>query len=328
MSRLVKYSIIIPVKEINHYIRETVPHILSLDSPSWELIIIPNEFCENEWGCEKIHILPSGRVGPAAKRDLGATASNGEFLVFLDDDSFPSKNYLSIANNYLDDEGVVALGGPGITPENDSFWQKVSGAVFVSRFSGGAPERYLSIGVERQVYDWPSVNMIVKKSDFIGIGGFSTQYWPGEDTKLCLDLLKKTHKKILYIPQLVVWHHRRSGLKRHLVQIGAYGLHRGFFFKKYPETSRKVLYLAPSLFVIYLIASLVGYLFTTIEPQLIFLPLYVYLLVLALALLDIWKKINIRVGLAALPYIFFTHFYYGVKFLQGLFSKDLRSKYR
>jgi len=324
----IKYSIIIPVKEINDYIRETVPHILKLDFPAWELIILPNEFCENEWLCDKIRILPSGRVGPAAKRDLGAMESKGEILVFLDDDSFPSSNYLSVANDYLDDEEVVALGGPGITPQNDSFWQKVSGAVFVSRFSGGAPERYLSIGVEKQVYDWPSVNLIVKKSDFIRIGGFNTEYWPGEDTKLCLDLLKNTHKKILYIPQLVVWHHRRSGLKRHLAQIGAYGLHRGFFFKKYPETSRKLLYLTPSLLAIYLMASLAGYLLTTNWPQLLFLPLYMYLLVLALAFLDIWKKINIRVGFAALPYVLLTHIYYGVKFLQGIFTKELRSRFR
>ena len=74
------------------------------------------------------------------------------------------------------------------SPPHDDFWQKVSGAVFLSRFSGGAPERYLSVGPVKEVEDWPSVNMMVRKADFLAIGGFDSPYWPGEDTKLCLDL--------------------------------------------------------------------------------------------------------------------------------------------
>ena len=64
---MVKYSIIIPVKAINDYVRETVPYIQCLDSNEWELIILPNELDRDEWVDSRVSIIPSGRVGPAKK---------------------------------------------------------------------------------------------------------------------------------------------------------------------------------------------------------------------------------------------------------------------
>ena len=243
---MLKFSIIIPVKAINDYVRETVPYILNLRRADWELIILPNDTDLDEWHDPRINIIPSGQVGPAAKRDMGARFANGDILVFLDDDSYPEPNLLDVAEHYFADDSVVALGGPAITPPNDSFWQRVSGAAFLSKFSGGAPERYVPFGEVREIQDWPSVNLMVRKIEFLVIGGFNSPYWPGEDTKLCLELIQKTGKKILYIPELVVWHHRREGLIPHLKQVGAYGLHRGFFAKEYPETSLKRLFVAIS----------------------------------------------------------------------------------
>jgi len=136
------YTIIIPVKTINDYVRETVNYIQKLTKHEWELLIIPNDIETNEWQDDKrIKVIQSGDVGPADKRDLGAKQAVGEILVFLDDDSYPEANLLEVATKYFTDSDVIALGGPGVTPPSDSFWQRVSGAVFLSRFTGGAPER-------------------------------------------------------------------------------------------------------------------------------------------------------------------------------------------
>ena len=258
VRQAVKFSIIIPFKAVNAYVRETVPYVLKLNNADWELILVPNEDMKSEWPDPRISVRASGRVGPGAKRDMAAKVARGDVLVFLDDDSYPRADLLDVAARHFCDPGVVALGGPGITPPEDCFWQRVSGAVFLSKLSGGAPERYVPVGGVREIQDWRSVNLMVRKADFLAIGGFDSAYWPGEDTKLCLDLVKKTGRKILYIPDLVVWHHRRAGLMGHLKQIGAYGLHRGFFVKEYPETSRKPAYFIPSgsgLFLIYLLFS-------------------------------------------------------------------------
>src|SRR3989344_2171551 len=296
-----KFSIIIPVKAINGYVRETVPYIQRLSSPNWELFILPNEDCPNEWPRDtRISIAPSGRVGPADKRDMGAKLVTGDILVFLDDDSYPEPNLLDVAAKHFSDPEVIAIGGPGITPPHDSFWQRVSGTVFLSKLSGGAPERYVPVGDVREVQDWPSVNLMVRKAEFLAIGGFDTDYWPGEDTRLCLELIKKTRRKILYIPELIVWHHRRAGLLGHLKQIGAYGLHRGFFVKKYPETSRKPVYFVPSCFALFMVLSLFVSFLPAPLKTLIALGWGVYGLAMAKVLCDFLEHEKLSVSLCAL----------------------------
>ena len=324
------FSIIIPVKAINDYVRETVEHILGLGDPDWELMIIPNDPTVSEWSDPRIRLLASGRVGPGAKRDMAAKVAQGDFLVFLDDDSYPKKDLLTVARRWLNDSNVAALGGPAITPPEDGFLQQVSGAVFLSRFSGGSPERYIPVGDVREVQDWPSVNLMVRRSDFLSIGGFNTLFWPGEDTKLCLQLVK-SGKKILYVPEMVVWHHRRPGFFAHLKQVGAYGLHRGFFVKRFPETSRKPAYFAPSAFLLFFLFTVV-FLFVG-GPRGVAIVLgagwSVYALALARAFWDIRHQSGIPVALTALGYIVGTHLVYGAQFLRGLvLTKNLVSRLR
>jgi GT2 family glycosyltransferase len=259
---------------------------------------------------------------------MGANLAQGDIHVFLDDDSYPSHNLLSVASHFFSNPEIVAIGGPATTPTSDTFWQKVSGAVFLSKFSGGNPERYIPIGIIKEVEDWPSVNFMVRKDAFIDIGGFNSPYWPGEDTKLCLDLIERTGKKILYVPSLMVWHHRREGLIAHLRQIGAYGLHRGYFAKVHPRTSRKITYLIPSIFTIFLLLSI----FIGIYPQIIrdvfLIGWVIYSLALIKAYFDIRRYESCAVALVSLPYIVATHFWYGIRFIEGVFTGKLVSQLR
>jgi len=325
---LVKFSIIIPVKAINDYVRETVPHIQAIKRSDWELIILPNEEDSDEWSDSRVRIIASGRVGPAKKRDIGAKFAAGDILVFLDDDSYPDPDFLDIAERHFADNRVVAVGGPAITPPQDSFWQRVSGAVFLSRFSGGAPERYIPIGAARSVVDWPSVNLMIRRKEFLSAGGFDSDYWPGEDTELCLKLVSGTGKKILYVPDIIVWHHRRAGLVAHLRQIGGYGLHRGYFVKRYPATSRKPLYFLPSAFVVFVIVTLTAAAFTVNIWPLLWAGWCLYGIALSKAWFDIRRYESISVSTVAIFYSVLTHFWYGVRFIQGVATPRLISRLR
>ena len=329
MGAVPRFSIIIPVKEINDYVRETVPYIQSLDLDNWELIIVPNGPDQNEWELDqRISLNSSGRVGPADKRDKAAQIAKGEILVFLDDDSYPRSDLLSVATKYFADETVSAIGGPAITPDSDSYWQKVSGAVFMSRLTGGNPERYTPIGLAKEVDDWPSVNFMVRKSHFLEVGGFDSPYWPGEDTHLCLKLVQKT-KKIVYAPELIVWHHRRSGLLRHMKQVGAYGLHRGYFARRLPETSFKAKYFAPSAILCLITASIFSKLLPELLRNSIFMGIIIYLIGLIVGSISVARLTTIRIALGAIPFIALTHLSYGFRFLQGyLKTGSLVSKLR
>jgi GT2 family glycosyltransferase len=346
ITNQLKVDIIIPVKEINNYIYESIPEILKLDYENFGIIILPDTFdgdgrlmnLTQQTQHTNLKIIPTGSVGPAQKRDLALRYSNANIFAFLDDDAYPRRDWLKNAVKHFDDQDIAAVGGPAITHPDDSFYQRVSGAVFLSRISGGNPERYWPMGKIREVDDWPSVNLLVRRDIFEKVGGFNSSYWPGEDTKLCLDIVKMG-KKIMYDPDVVAWHHRREGLKRHLRQIGRYGLHRGFFAKKFPETSRRLKYFIPSIFVIFLITAILLYSYfcaikscvlLEIFDNLFFAGIAIYLISLGTAFYQInSKEKNLSISLVSLFYIFLTHVWYGIRFLQGfLFTKDLKSKLR
>jgi cellulose synthase/poly-beta-1,6-N-acetylglucosamine synthase-like glycosyltransferase len=324
----VTFSIIVPFGNLGTYLRETVRHVVQLRDPDWELILVPDEPAPAEWDDDRIRIVASGRVGPAAKRDLAARASQGEILVFIDDDSYPAADLLDAARPYFEDPSVAAVGGPALTPPEDAFWQRVSGTVFLSRLSGGAPERYVPIGPVRAVSDWPSVNFMIRRSDFLAIGGFDTSFWPGEDTKLCLELTR-AGRTILYVPELIVWHHRRSNLATHLKQVGAYGLHRGFFAKKYPETSRKPVYFLPSALVMFALLSFFAFALPGPARWVVVGGWALYSLSLLKALIDFLAHERLAIALCAVWYTVCTHIVYGIRFLQGLvFTRRLVSTLR
>lgn len=320
-----KVSIIIPVKEINDYIHESMGHILKLDWPSFEVLIFPDE-TDKVHTFPKTRIIASGKVGPAEKRDLALKYAKGQVLVFLDDDAYPRPDWLKkMIHNFRDGE-VGAVGGAAITPSSDGVLQKVSGAVFESYLGGGfTRNRYLPIGRHRECDDWPTVNLLVWKDVFEEAGGFNSQYWPGEDTKLCLDILNAGYK-IIYDPEGVVYHHRRSDLFKHFKQIGNYALHRGYFAKKYPKTSLKIGYFAPTAFVLYLVL-LIAALFiihNSLFTILFTMPLIAYVLGLIVDAIVIsirWK--NPLVGLITIPMILFTHIWYGIRFVWGLIVRKL-----
>jgi len=325
MAKSKKVSIIIPVIAINDYIRESVPEILKLDWPDFEIVIFTDK-PDDKHSWPKTRIIASGKVGPAEKRDLALKHAEGEILAFLDDDAYPRADWLKIAIKHFDNSKIGAVGGPAITPSDDGVLQKVSGAVFESYVGGaGARNRYLPIDKTRETDDWPTVNLLVRRDVFAEVGGFDNTYWPGEDTKLCLDFLNAGYK-IIYEPEAIVYHHRRSDLVKHFKQIGNYALHRGHFAKIYPETSRKFFYFVPTLFDLYLISFLVWPLFLNQYPFQMFygLPLFIYFLGLIIDGIIIsirWR--NPIVGLIAIPMVFLTHVWYGVRFIQGLVIKKL-----
>lgn len=329
----VKFSIIIPLMDINDYVKETCEKLKQMENRGYEVIIVANnrtaETPEQERQLDAT-IIGAGDISPAIKRDIGAKQAKGDYLAFIDDDAYPDPKWLSIAEQYLRDEDVAAIGGPQLTPPHDTFWQKVSGAMYMSPLSGRAIIRYWPGKKTEEIDDWPTVNFIVKKDVFEAVGGFDSQYWPGEDTKLCLDIVKQTKKKMLYIPSMIVYHHRRSGFRKHLKQTGNYGLHRGYFARIFPETSRKLatLYFMPTFFVLFLVA---GFILSFLHPlvKILYITgLAVYLAAIVFSTLSlVFKTKSAAISLMTIPFMISFHVWYGIRFMQGFFfTKKLHSK--
>lgn len=314
-----KISIIVPVKEINDYVREAVPHHMDLDYPNFELLIFPDEATEESFPYDNVFVIPSGKVGPAEKRDLALKYAKGDIFAFTDDDAWPRQDWLRNAMSVLEDDSVGAVGGPAVTAPNDSLLQQGSGKVYESFLcSGNYTYRYIP-GKKKEDDDLPSVNLIVKREVFEQINGFDSTFYPGEDTKLCMDIVN-TGKKLIYDPEVLVYHHRRYLFKGHLKQVTNYAKHRGYFVKKLPQTSMRLAYFIPSAFTLGVFGGPVVCAFI---PALWWVYYGVLLLYLCLAAWSLRSCRNVKLFYLSMIGIFLTHIGYGVNFIKGLLSRKL-----
>jgi len=314
-------SIIIPVVKINDYIRENVAACGRLDYPNYEVIVLPDAN-EEQADLPGARIVTTGPGGPSGKRDHGVAVSKGAILAFLDDDAYPSPCWLKAAVKEFEDPAVGAVGGPAVTPPQDSLRQKASGLVYQSWLVGGPYDFRYVPRPRRSLDDQPSVNLLVRRDVFEKAGGFQTKYWPGEDTVLCLRIVHEIKLKLIYDPEVLVYHHRRELFEGHMRQVLAYAEHRGYFCKKFPKTSLRITYFLPSLL---LLGTLFGWMGVWVDPGLGVLYGAGILLYLFLAVGNAFSMAGRNLRLAGWVFggALATQYGYGVYFLKGLFAKNL-----
>ena len=275
---------------------------------NFEIIVLPDEKVEVESGGGQWNTLffPTGKVRPAEKRNIGIRKAKGEIVAFIDDDAYPDTHWLEYAVKYFGEPDVGAVGGPGVTPPGDGYLARIGGRVYDNPLvSGNYRYRYRAGGVRKDVEDYPSCNLFVRKDLLEKIGGYRTDFWPGEDTLLCKDIIDNW-KRIVYDPWIVVYHHRRPVFMPHLRQLGRYAFHRGYFCKRFPSNSLRLSYFVPSAFVAGLL--FVRWLW----------PLYALYALLVMVTTFAFNPITwvlTATGVVA------SHIWYGIRFLQGLCAK-------
>ena len=289
----------------------------------WEAIVLPDGEEKSE-PSEKVRWIPTGKVRPAEKRNIGIKAAKGEIVAFIDDDAYPDSRWLEHAVKYFGEESIGAVGGPGVTPPGDKWLSKVGGRVYDNVLvSGNYRYRYKAGGVRKDVEDYPSCNLLVRRDVLEKIGGYRTDFWPGEDTLLCKDILDMW-KRIIYDPWVVVYHHRRALFAPHLRQLGRYGFHRGYFCKRFPSNSLRLSYFLPSLFVLYCAtwAVLAALPEPDVMPVWLHLAVHGYISIPMLLYIGLVFAtsfaLNPAVWLFTAAGVVASHFTYGVQFIRGL----------
>lgn len=325
-------SIIIPLKKINDYIKEETKYLLEQTYKNFEVVILPDSFSKEEIDLDifrdkRIKIIETGAIPPALKRAKGVENSNGEILAFLDDDTYPEKDWLKNSLRAMETKNINALGGPAITSPKDNFSKQISGLIYGSSLmSGKHKARYIPDKVQ-YVNDYPSCNFIITKELYKRVGGFDGEYWPGEDTILCNNIMK-ANEKILYTPEALVYHHRRDLLFGHFKQLKGYAWHRGYFVKKFGGNSFELSYFIPSIFLLWtvflpialtlklptLISDLIPALSQTIITVLLIAPHILYFI----CLIGSWiSSFSLIKGFCKIVGIFLSHCVYGFFFIKG-----------
>jgi GT2 family glycosyltransferase len=143
-----------------------------------------------KWGrVRRVTILENvGLRGASGARNTGVLKSQGEIVVFLDDDAFAAPEWLRSLCQHFNDAKVVGVGG-GITPQ----WPGTRPRWFPQEFDwvvggsyAGMPKAAAPI---RNVW---TGSMAIRRSAFDAVGGFRESFgrthaaYGPEDTDLCL----------------------------------------------------------------------------------------------------------------------------------------------
>ncbi len=328
-----KISIIIPLHICSERFIKDFSHFRNLDYPDFEVLIVADEPTlkddANPWLADLKRLEKPGLVkilrtgmrisGPAEKRDFAIGKAEGELCAFIDDDAYPRPDWLHAAISHFDDPQVGAVGGPGITPPEDDLLEQAGGAVFASPLGSGQVLYRFVQRRAREVDDYPAYNLFVRSEVLKEVGGFSSTYYGGEDTKLCLEIVKSGNK-ILYRPEVVVFHHRRPLFYDHLKQIANVGVHRGYFAKMYPETSRRLFYFLPSIVVTALFFGILLSFFSNIVAAIVLLSLAGHF---GIAMVSTMPTSRLSVAVLGGIGIMLSHMVYGCAFIRGLLLKRL-----
>lgn len=316
-------SIIIPLYAICDRFFHDLRAFDSLRYKNYELIVVCDQKVKLPILKKKIKFLFTGQkqTGPAEKRDLALQHVKGEICAFIDDDAYPAPSWLHQAARHFRNPDVIAVGGVGLTPPEDSFWQKISGYILESYLgSDGIQHHFYQVGRKFFVKSHPAYNLFIRTNVLKKVGYFGSKFYGGEDLIVCMKIEK--HGWIFYDSSIVVYHHRRYFPLGHLKQIGAFGLKRGYLFKRYPKTSRSMAFLLPTILSVGLYF---GITVSVLNPQLFLLPfMSIFLLTWLVGMISILRHGgDVASSVVAGFGIIVHHLAYGTLFIKGFFTRHL-----
>ena len=228
------FSFIIPVKPGGHVAALDSLRQLAEASSQFEVLIAE--------GC-----------CPSRQRNSAAGEAQGEILYFLDDDSHVAPDCLDTCSSIVTDASVVVVGGPSLTPQDDSPLQQLFGLALSSLFgAGGMRNRYRSIGGVRETTDTELIlcNLAIRRHIYLEAEGLDERLYPNEENEL-LVRIQSSGKKLVHAPFMAIHRSQRRSLRLFVHQMFSYG--RGRAQQTLITGSGPIIGFVPLLFLIYLV---------------------------------------------------------------------------
>lgn len=185
------FSVIMPVYNSRRYLTRTIPAVLeALEAYGrGEMIVVDNgstdgslRFVESEFGAQ-VRILEEPEATIAGARNAGVRASSGTVLSFVDSDCLVPRDYFRRAREVFGRTAADATGS-WYRPAPDA------NALELTWYRLHAPPE------QGPVESLNGGNLLVRKSAFEEVGGFSESLITGEDAELCQRLID--HEYLVY----------------------------------------------------------------------------------------------------------------------------------
>lgn len=321
-----RYSFIVPSIRCDDFLIKCINEILNIKRDDYEIIVCLFEFDE-KLKFEKTKIVKSDFKNTSIQRNIASENANGEVLVFIDSDSYPEVNFLDILDNDFFIENLNFVGGPNVTPKENSLFQKASGFSMALIY----PERHYPYGVKRKINFIPSVNFSIKRNFYFEIKGFNSFFnRTSEDVDLCFRYIDRFKDMLTYNPGLIVNHNRRKDFIGLLKQYFVYGYDiYKLFVSDFNIMLKNNIDLKSIYFMILFMSIFVGLAFSFVFFGIFFI-LFVYFLsyfilfIYSLIFLKKYEKniLVISFGVFLFPFVIFSYvagFYWA--FISSFFKK-------
>ena len=295
---------------------------------------------------EKLEIIVARGKQPAIQRNRALREATGEIIYFLDDDAQPVPGALRRAIEHFRDPKVQMVGGPNLCPPDAPFLEKVFAVVLGSWIAfGPSRARYDRVGQTRATSEKELIlcNLLARR-EALGPAGFDESLYPNEENAL-MDELQARGGELIYDPDVMAYRRPRPTLRAFCKMLMTYGRGRAEQFRLHP-TFGSAMNFVPPVFVLYLFLiplwAWFGWFYVRHNSSFIsttsggvrsnswhfgiaWFPLAAYAFVLVAQTAGNCSRGIIR-SCCALPLLFATHFFYGLGFWRGMFTRVDHSK--
>jgi glycosyltransferase involved in cell wall biosynthesis len=194
-------SIIIPALNEEKMIGRCLESIAQMDFPRdrFEVILVDNGSSDRTVGIARsfadrlnLTILKKTGVRISALRNLGAQEARGSILAFLDADCLAPRDWLDRILELTPPQAAGIVGAHYLLPENSSW-------------VGRTWHRYQEAEKSGEVSHVPAGDLIMRREDFLRLGGFDETIQTNEDYELC-ERVRAAGMNVRAFPEIGVVH--------------------------------------------------------------------------------------------------------------------------
>lgn len=248
-------SVLISTKDNESTLGECLDSLARQTHESFEVVVVSDGSADAtlEIAREFARARPNVRVfalepgrGVAGARNLAMDRAAGEIFAFLDGDAFAEPGWLvNLVLPFREQAGVGCTGGPDVVPADDPLVSRCVGYSMHSLIGSGGLRR----GRPRLARYAPAgCNMAVAREVVERVGSFDESILPRGEEKELIERLGKAGVRVVFVPEAVVWHRRRTGLAAFWRQMYASGIGRARILRRHPDRAQPA-QLAPAALV-------------------------------------------------------------------------------
>ncbi|MDQ3015333.1 MAG: glycosyltransferase [Bacteroidota bacterium] len=231
MTQLPFISIIIPAKNEEILLRGCINSLHQLDYPKekFEIIIVDGLSKDNSVAVARemgAKVISNAKQTVSPGRNIGFENAKGELIAFTDADCIVDINWLSNCIKYFEnDKAVACVGGPNLTPTDESDFGKAVGFVFDQPVFAAGSIHARELNEVKEVSSIPGCNAIYRQSILSQVMPLDESMLTGDDTLLNRKILD-LGSRLLYTPDVIVFHYRRPTPRKLWRQFYRYAIGR------------------------------------------------------------------------------------------------------